>query len=148
MADADQGHENPDRERRLYHSIAKIESDVAEIKSNCKPCREEVGNHGLILSGRPGNSSSVGMVTRVSLLESNQKVFSEMREEARKDSEQARKDRERNIKWFRVQLASVIGALVLMLGVQGYDVCTHKDSNPGHNPGHSERPLDGDGKQK
>lgn len=98
----------PEQETNLFESIAGIQSDVAEIKGHCGPCREEVQSHRVTLDGRPGNNP--GLVTRVSLLESNQKTFSEMREANRKE-------RERNIKWFRFQLASVIAALLGFLGM-------------------------------
>ena len=110
----------PEREDRLFAAVKEVGEKVDKVAirveimgRDLKASREEIRDHRLILSGRPGNSDSSGLTTRVEVLENTQETVAGMQGAAAKE-------REKYAKWFRKQLAAVILALLGTLGLQGY----------------------------
>ncbi len=110
----------PEKEDRLFVAVKEVGEKVdrvatrVEVMGNdLKASQEEIKAHRLTLSGRPGNSTSDGLVGRVIKLENTQETVAAVQEKAAKE-------RKENTKWFRKQLAVVIIALLGTLGLQGY----------------------------
>lgn len=88
---------------------------VTRIESACTPCQQTVKRHSQALNGRGGNSANPGLMSRVLLIEENQRVIADLKGEAK----EAREDRRRTLLWFRVQMGLVLASLLAFLGMAG-----------------------------